>query len=154
VIYVRYPTRSGLGIGMAGLSYRRYWVQTLLAFTGTLAALLAVDSASAQDQQSGNLPTYSNDLGSPFQASSAAANTMGEKEVGTVATSSVGTAGQRLTPTQGVGNTKPAARIETRIANRVESRIRNRIDRYYDPQANSTSPFKVASDKVRAEPNR
>lgn len=44
----------------------------------------------------------------------------------------------------------PMARINGRIQNRVQSRLRNRIDRYYDPQANAISPFKVAGDQVRA----
>ena len=40
-------------------------------------------------------------------------------------------------------------RIDSRVQNRVQSRIRNRIDRYYDPQANAVSPFKVAGDQAR-----
>ncbi len=47
-------------------------------------------------------------------------------------------------------DTTPLKRNDNRIQNRVQSRIRNRIDRYYDPQANATSPFKVASDQGRA----
>lgn len=43
---------------------------------------------------------------------------------------------------------KPMARINSRIQNRVQSRIRNRIDKYYDPQANSSTPFQVAADQV------
>jgi hypothetical protein len=41
------------------------------------------------------------------------------------------------------------ARINSRIQNRVQSRIRNRIDRNYDPAANASSPFEVASEQVR-----
>lgn len=45
---------------------------------------------------------------------------------------------------------EPMARIQSRLANRVQSRLRTRIDRNYDPRANATSPFVVASDQVRA----
>ncbi len=44
---------------------------------------------------------------------------------------------------------RPMARVNNRIANRVQSRLRNRIDDFYDPRANSTSPFRVASDQAR-----
>lgn len=47
-------------------------------------------------------------------------------------------------------DTTVLTRIDSRIQNRVESRIRSRIDRNYDPQANTTSPFKVAGDQIRA----
>lgn len=68
---------------------------------------------------------------------------------GHVATSAVGEAGQRRTKEQGVTGIQPMARIDSRIENRVQSRIRNRIDRYYDPQANASSPFKIAGDQAR-----
>lgn len=45
---------------------------------------------------------------------------------------------------------EPMGRINGRIQNRVQARIRNRIDRYYDPRANATSPFVVASEQVTA----
>lgn len=44
---------------------------------------------------------------------------------------------------------EPMARIDSRIQNRVQSRLRNRIDRYYDPQANATSPFSSAAERAR-----
>lgn len=72
-----------------------------------------------------------------------------ETTSGHVATSAAGTVGQRQTKEQGVTGIKPMARINSRIQNRVQSRIRNRIDRYYDPQANAVSPFKVAGDQAR-----
>lgn len=68
---------------------------------------------------------------------------------GHVAASSAGMVGQRQTKEQGVTGIEPMARVDSRIQNRVQSRIRNRIDRYYDPQANVTSPFKVAGDRAR-----
>jgi hypothetical protein len=43
---------------------------------------------------------------------------------------------------------EPMGRINGRIQNRVQARIRNRIDRYYDPVANATSPFAVASEQA------
>lgn len=70
---------------------------------------------------------------------------------GKTAPSSIGQVGQRQTRemlAQDAG-IKPMARINNRIQNRIQSRIRNRIDRYYDPQANATSPFQVAGDQAR-----
>lgn len=60
-------------------------------------------------------------------------------------TADVGTGqiGQRQTREEAAPNIKPMNRINGRIANRVQTRIRNRIDRYYDPRANATSPFRV-----------
>lgn len=69
---------------------------------------------------------------------------------GHLATSSAGEAGQRQRREQATQNFQPLGRIDSRIGNRVQSRIRNRLDRYYDPQANVMSPFKVAGDKARA----
>ncbi len=69
---------------------------------------------------------------------------------GKVASSSAGQAGQRRTKEQGVIGIEPMARINNRVQNRVRTRINNRIDRYYDPQANTASPFEVASDKARS----
>ncbi|MBB3880146.1 hypothetical protein [Sphingomonas pseudosanguinis] len=74
-----------------------------------------------------------------------------ETRQGETARSTVGQTGQRQTReiiSQDAG-IEPMARINNRIQNRVQSRIRNRIDPYYDPQANSTSPFRVAGDQVR-----
>lgn len=61
-----------------------------------------------------------------------------------------GRAGQRQTrdTTTGIVALK---RVESRVANRVQSRLRSRIDRYYDPQANATSPFKVAGEETRRQ---
>lgn len=72
-----------------------------------------------------------------------------DQPVGSVANSAAGKAGQRQETDQNAANIDPIARLDTRIQNRVQSRIRNRIDRYYDPQANATSPFKVAADQAR-----
>ena len=73
-----------------------------------------------------------------------------------VASSAVGQAGRRQTREQTAQQTgiEPMARIDARIQNRVQARIRNRIDRYYDPQANATSPFVVAGDQTRAANRR
>lgn len=70
---------------------------------------------------------------------------------GEVAQSQVGQAGQRQTREivdQKLG-VNPMARINTRLQNRVQSRVRNRIDRNYDPTANATSPFAVASEQLQ-----
>lgn len=67
---------------------------------------------------------------------------------GKVANSAAGRAGERQNNLS-VSGILPTARAQTRIANRVQARLRNRIDRYYDPQANSLSPFKVAGDTLK-----
>lgn len=69
--------------------------------------------------------------------------------VGQVAESSVGRTGQRQTREDAAANIEPMGRINDRVANRVQNRIRNRIDRYYNPQANSSSPFEIAADQAR-----
>jgi len=65
-------------------------------------------------------------------------------------TAKVGTGlvGRRQSAEEAAPNIKPTGRIESRIDNRIQNRIRNRLDRYYDPTANATSPFKVASEKA------
>lgn len=69
--------------------------------------------------------------------------------VGRTAVTGSGRIGQRQTREEAAPNMEPLSRIQNRIANRVQSRIRNRIDPYYDPQANTTSPFEVAGDQSR-----
>jgi hypothetical protein len=116
----------------------------LLPTAGIAATLLAVNPVAARAQQLDNQGGYSIDLSTPYQGSSPVDTN--QQKAGSVATSSVGTIGQR----QGaVASIKPMARLNTRIANRVQSRIRNRIDRFYNPQANATSPFEVAADQVQ-----
>jgi len=97
--------------------------------------------AAAQDR-------YQNDSQSqppPIQQS------LPETRQGETARSAAGQAGQRQSREQIAqdASIEPMARINGRIQNRVQSRIRNRIDRYYDPQANATSPFEVAGDQAR-----
>ena len=136
---------------MASILHRGRRTRTLLPAIALVATLLATASVSAQDQRHGEQPGYASDLDTPFQGPPPAdEDDTGKKKAGTVAISSVGTAGQRLEPGQGSANIKPMARLNTRIANRVQSRVRNRIDRYYDPEANATSPFKIAADQASA----
>lgn len=120
----------------------------LTTAVGTATALLVASSADAQTQQ----PSYSIDLSTPHEVRPPIST--GPQKAGSVATSSAGTVGQRQEHDRGIANIKPMARIDTRIGNRVQSRIRNRIDRYYDPQANAISPFKVAADQARTESAR
>lgn len=70
---------------------------------------------------------------------------------GETAASSAGRTGQRRTREQVAAQigVEPMGRITNRIQNRAQTRIRNRIDRYYDPRANATSPFVVASEQAR-----
>lgn len=69
---------------------------------------------------------------------------------GKVANSAAGRAGERQNKSS-VAGILPTARVETRVANRVQARLRNRIDRYYDPQANAISPFKVAGETSKRQ---
>lgn len=68
---------------------------------------------------------------------------------GRVAESVVGEVGQRQTDAQTQVRTEPMVRINSRVPNRVQNRNRNRIDRYYDPHANTVSPFEVATDQAQ-----
>lgn len=70
---------------------------------------------------------------------------------GETARSVAGQAGRRQTRDQVAQNAgiEPMGRVDGRIQNRVQTRVRNRIDRYYDPQANMTSPFVVAGEQAR-----
>jgi hypothetical protein len=65
---------------------------------------------------------------------------------GHVATSAVGQVGQR----QVTAEANPMGRVDSRIP----SRLRNRIDRDYDPQTNTTTPFRIAVDRAAASPRR
>ena len=80
------------------------------------------------------------------------------KQAGKTPNTDTSVAGRRQTPQQVAQDTgiEPMGRISSRIQNRVQARIRNRIDRYYDPQANTATPFIVASDQLRttARPRR
>lgn len=72
-----------------------------------------------------------------------------QQHPGRAAESAVGEVGQRQTRGGTQADIEPMSRINSRIANRVQNRIRNRIDRYYNPQANATSPFEVAADQAQ-----
>lgn len=80
-----------------------------------------------------------------------AQSVLAETQPGQTATSPAGQTGQRQTREQVAQDTgiEPMGRITNRIQNRAQTRIRNRIDRYYDPQANTTSPFAVAGEQAR-----
>lgn len=72
-----------------------------------------------------------------------------EQQAGQVAKSSAGQVGRRQTREEAAAKINPLAAVNGRLQNRVESRLRTRIDRYYDPQANTLSPFKVAGEETR-----
>lgn len=79
-----------------------------------------------------------------------ASATFAQQRPSDVATSSAGRAGERqVRGTLDAAGIEPMARLDSRIANRVQSRLRSRIDRFYDPQANASSPFTVASEQAR-----
>ena len=83
-------------------------------------------------------------------------STLPDTRQGETARSAVGQAGLRQSREQVAADSgiEPMGRINGRIQNRVQARIRNRIDRYYDPRANVTSPFAVASEQATAAPRR
>ncbi|WP_055785711.1 MULTISPECIES: hypothetical protein [unclassified Sphingomonas] len=107
-----------------------------------LALLLCAIPAVAQDRG-----VDTQDQPAPIQQ-----QTLPETRQGETARSAAGQAGQRQSREQIAQDAgiEPMGRINGRVQNRVQSRIRNRIDRYYDPQANATSPFAVAGDQARS----
>lgn len=119
-----------------------------------LALALAIPSAYAQRtvQNADSDATQEYDTQTAVTPSSAAPSSFRQD----IAPSAVGQAGRRQTREQTATQTgiEPMARIDGRIQNRVQARIRNRIDRYYNPQANTTSPFVVASDQAGAANRR
>lgn len=85
----------------------------------------------------------------------ASAQAQEETRPGQVAESAVGQVGQRQTAGNSQANIEPMGRLNNRIPNRVQNRIRNRIDRFYDPTANTASPFEVAAEQsTRGQPPR
>ncbi len=110
-------------------------MRSILSFVLLLCAV----PAAAQDR-------YWNDQDQPPPVQSSLPRT----DPGETARSSAGQSGQRQTREQMAADAgiEPMGRINARIQNRVQSRIRNRIDRYYNPQANTTSPFAVASEQA------
>jgi len=115
-----------------------------------LALSLAVPAAA----QRRDMPTDQEDPQAMQQLQPQSATVRPENVNGRIANSSVGEVGQRQTRADMAPATEPMARITSRINNRVQNRIRNRIDRNYDPQANATSPFKVAEDQTRVRSRR
>lgn len=105
-----------------------------------LAALCALAAPGAADAQDRGAP--------PPDPAPVIVDARAAKTVDTGA----GRIGERQTREGAARQTgvEPMARIQNRVANRVQSRLRTRIDRNYDPRANATSPFVVASDQVRA----
>lgn len=62
---------------------------------------------------------------------------------------SAGEVGQRQSREQAAPSLRPLERVASRITNRIQSRVHTRLDRYYDPQGNAQSPFKVAGEQAR-----
>lgn len=65
-----------------------------------------------------------------------------------------GEVGQRRTREDMASFVEPLGRIDNRLQTRVQNRLRNRIDRYYDPRANATAPFRSAVDRARVDGSR
>lgn len=113
----------------------------LLAMLAMLAMLSLCPAASAQefplDPYVPAAPARPVDQGS------------GLRDVGRTADAGAGEIGQRQSRDQAAPTVDSLGRVAGRIENRIENRIRNRIDRYYNPAANSTSPFEQAEDRLR-----
>ncbi len=77
-----------------------------------------------------------------------------DTQAGSTAEVAGGEVGQRQTVEEAAPNVEPTRRIANRVQNRIQNRIRNRIDRNYNPRANTTSPFEVASDRARTAGQR
>ncbi len=114
-----------------------------------MAIALPLPAAAQQPGQSGG--AYGDQDSRPVVVTSAP-----ETRPGQTADSFAGETGQRRTREQVAqdAGVEPMARIGGRIQNRTQNRIRNRIDRYYNPQANATSPFVVASEQARTAARR
>lgn len=110
-----------------------------------IASLLLALCLSAPTMAQDRYPGDTQDQAAPVQ------QPLPETRQGETARSAAGQAGQRQTREEVAAEAgiEPMGRINGRVQNRVQSRIRNRIDRYYDPQANATSPFAVAGDQAR-----
>lgn len=115
------------------MRYAITMLRCILVLVGLLAGLPVM--AQAREELGANVPPI---LSSPVDAGA-----------GRTAQTSSGLVGQRQTRQDAAPNVAPLARIQSRVASRVQNRINNRIDRNYDPQANSASPFEVASDRAR-----
>ena len=117
----------------------------------TVLAMVVTQTVEAQD-----LRSSSGSSGDQTEVPRAPVALTPETLPGQTATSTAGQAGRRqsrdeLGQEAGIA---PMARIGGRVQNRAETRIRNRIDRYYDPQANTVSPFAVAGDQARTAGRR
>ena len=119
-----------------------------------LVAMFAMAVTQAVEAQ--DLRSLSGSSGEQTDAPRAPIAPTPETLPGQTATSTAGQAGRRqsrdeLGQEAGIA---PMARIGGRVQNRAETRIRNRIDRYYNPQANTVSPFAVAGDQARTAGRR
>ncbi len=122
---------------------RRLWKMQSFSMILTAMALAMPGLASGQATQGQSDVPLQDDVTQPPQPETP------PMRVNRVANSAVGEAGQRNTTAQLAD--RPGTRLLGRVQNRVQSRLRNRIDRYYDPQANTTSPFAVAAEQAQAK---
>jgi hypothetical protein len=119
-------------------STRRFTRSALAAVLATAAIAPAVAQAQAQSTE----PTITT---VPASSSEPTTTVAGRNAI--VAGSQVG---QRVAGGRGAQAIEPHARLQTRVQNRVQNRLRNRVDRYYDPTANTTSPYEVAREEAQA----
>lgn len=147
---------------MTGLSLRR-WMRTVIvvAITSWAAMAPAQQRQSQQGMYPDRLSTSSQDqvdMDDGQDTPTLMQPTTQQRDkltsptsAGHTARSQFGEVGQRQTREDVFQQqAQPMARIDSRINNRVQSRLRTRIDQTYDPQANATSPFEVATEQTRA----
>lgn len=121
-------------------------VHAMRLYVLPILSLLAASPALAQDRAPQGQPRY----GASNQQGAASPQPV---QAGRTADTGAGQIGERQTRAQAAPNVEPLGRIQNRVANRVQNRIRNRIDRNYDPQANTTSPFRAAGERTRRAGN-
>src|SRR5690606_13211646 len=109
-----------------------------MAVIGLTASLRMMPAANAQE-----LPLES------WSSDNITTENDGMRETGRTAETGIGEVGQRQSSKDVGAHVEPMGRIDGRVQNRVQNRLRNRIDRTYNPRANATSPFEVASDQAR-----
>lgn len=122
------------------------WAVSLVLLAGMDTPLKGQTSRDATDESVSRPPRPT--------LSRAATSSPNDNTLSQTNQTAVGRAGQRQSRNEATGIVA-LQRLDTRIVGRVQTRLRTRIDRYYDPQANATSPFKVAGEQLRrGQPRR
>lgn len=137
------------GVGKIGNRLLSHAPRLALISAASLFALVPVQASARQAGSPARSSADAMPSRNPVSSLEQFPTNSGVRSAGTLSRSAVGTVGQRKNRDNATIGVAPTGRLNSRIANRVQSRIRNRIDRYYDPEANATSPFQVAADQAR-----